>query len=155
MKKIIQKGRSRQRYDTDTAKIIAVYESGPPGSDDWWKETIYRKKTGEYFLYGEGGILTKYGHPPGNTEKEEHGKIIPLSAEKVFEWCSLHPSARGSQEILDISSDTEKKTVTFRLSGAARNIVADMAAEKGITKSEVIETMIFEKACKNRPNNTI
>jgi hypothetical protein len=45
-------------YDTDKAKRVG----GPwspagfgPGDFDWCEEALYRKRTGEYFLHGEGG----------------------------------------------------------------------------------------------------
>lgn len=57
MKKII----NGRKYDTETAKEIGYWSNGYPCSDfNHCEETLYLKKTGEYFLYGEGGALTEY-----------------------------------------------------------------------------------------------
>ena len=56
MKKII----NGRKYDTETAKEIGYWSNGYPCSDfNHCEETLYLKKTGEYFLYGEGGALTE------------------------------------------------------------------------------------------------
>ena len=49
MKKIINK----KLYDTSTATCIAEY-SGPARVSDFsfYRETLYRKRTGEYFIHG-------------------------------------------------------------------------------------------------------
>ena len=55
MKKII----NNKLYDTDTAKRLG-YDGGGDGFDSWTEE-LYKKRTGEYFIYGEGGARTRYG----------------------------------------------------------------------------------------------
>lgn len=57
MKKIINK----KLYDTSTATCIAEY-SGPARVSDFsfYRETLYRKRTGEYFIHGEGGARSRY-----------------------------------------------------------------------------------------------
>ena len=86
MKKII----NGRKYDTETAKEIACWNNGYLCSDfNYCKETLYLKKTGEYFLYGEGGALTQYsrsvfGGSIGGS------RIIPLTEESAKEWAMEH-----------------------------------------------------------------
>ena len=84
MKKII-KGK---KYDTGTAKKIGSWWNGISYRDfGYVTEDLYIKKTGEYFLYGEGGPSSKYakynsaggGYEGGNT-------ITPLSKEEAMKW---------------------------------------------------------------------
>lgn len=72
MKKIINK----KTYDTETAKPVCTYSYVFAGDFRKVTETLYRKKTGEYFLHGIGGPASKY---PKET-------IIPMasSAAEVF-----------------------------------------------------------------------
>ena len=57
MKKIID-GR---RYDTDTAKKLVNWDNGLPiNAFSYTEETLYQKRTGEYFLYGESGAAGRY-----------------------------------------------------------------------------------------------
>jgi len=56
MKKII----NGKKYDTETATKLGEDCRGYRGDIDFWSEELYRKKTGEFFLYGEGGARSQY-----------------------------------------------------------------------------------------------
>ena len=82
MKKII----TGKEYDTNTAKCVADWENGY-GHNDFIsvEEHLYRKKTGEFFLHGEGGAMTEYSESyAGNTCGSE--RIIPLTEDEAKEW---------------------------------------------------------------------
>lgn len=72
MKKIINK----KSYDTETAKVVCSYSYIFSGDFQRVTETLYRKKTGEFFLHGVGGPASKYSRE----------MIIPMvaSAAEVF-----------------------------------------------------------------------
>ena len=56
MQKIIR----GKKYDTDTAKEVCCYSNNLPFGDfDWIQETLYVKRTGEYFLHGKGVNMQK------------------------------------------------------------------------------------------------
>lgn len=82
MKKII----NGRKYDTETAKEIGYWSNGYPCSDfNHCEETLYLKKTGEYFLYGEGGALTQYARSVfGGTTGGS--KIIPMNEDRAKKW---------------------------------------------------------------------
>lgn len=83
MKKII----NGKLYDTETAEVIGEYTSRySVGNFKHFEETLYKKTTGEFFLYGEGGPASPY-----KELVEEHGatngeKIIPLSLDEAKKW---------------------------------------------------------------------
>ena len=86
MKKII----NGRKYDTETAKEVAYWNNGYPHSNfSHCEETLYLKKTGEFFLYGEGGALTEYSR---DTWSGSCGgsKIIPMTEEDAKEWAMEH-----------------------------------------------------------------
>lgn len=63
MKKII----NGKKYDTDTAKEVGYWNNGRLYNDFYYaEETLYKKKTGEFFLYCEGGAASNYSHKEGN-----------------------------------------------------------------------------------------
>lgn len=73
-------------YNTETAKLIGGQGNGL-GWNDFRNidEDLYQKKTGEFFLAGEGGALTKYA------EVTEHGScagsgIFPLTEDEARKW---------------------------------------------------------------------
>ena len=62
MKKII----NGRLYDTETAKELAAVDNGyGVGNAFYSKTALFQKKTGEYFIYGEGGPMTEYGDSVG------------------------------------------------------------------------------------------
>lgn len=76
-------------YDTEKAKRINEYTPyGIYSVTDlkWFKETLYRKRTGEFFLYGEGYAGSKYHFPCPAGGCEAGYKIIPLTFDEAKEW---------------------------------------------------------------------
>jgi hypothetical protein len=85
MKKII----NGKKYDTDTATKIYEYQNEYGYSDfRFIVETLYIKKTGEYFLHGKGGAMSKYCQPSGSNATCGGAEIIPLRGAEAFDWGS-------------------------------------------------------------------
>lgn len=91
MKKVI-KGKL---YDTDKAKLIGRYEYSARGWDLYYfEEKLYQKRTGEFFLYGEGGAGSKYCEPADGVGWWKGSKdIIPLNYKSAREWAEEHLDA--------------------------------------------------------------
>ncbi|MBO5389445.1 MAG: hypothetical protein J6A59_15185 [Lachnospiraceae bacterium] len=89
MKKII----NGKLYNTETANTVATYWNGFPGGDfEVVHETLYQKKTGEYFLYGKGGPMTQYAEQVcGGLAYGE--MIIPYTEDEAKEWAVVHMDA--------------------------------------------------------------
>lgn len=86
MKKII----NGKKYDTETASEIWCYWNGLSITDfHYKKERLYKKKTGEFFLYGEGGGLSGYARHYGDGWGFGE-KIIPLTENEAKEWAEEH-----------------------------------------------------------------
>lgn len=52
---------SGKRYNTETATLIGRRDSDLPRDDvEWVSEALYKKRGGEFFLFGSGGSLTRY-----------------------------------------------------------------------------------------------
>lgn len=80
MRRII-KGKA---YDTSKARFIAEYENMDyPSNFYYTSESLYQKKTGEYFLYCTGGQRSKYWFI----------QIIPLTVEETKEWVEEHANS--------------------------------------------------------------
>lgn len=95
MKKII----NGKKYDTTTANRIGYYNNGYPYTDfRWCEETLYRKSTGEYFLFGEGGAMSEYAKEL--FDKITHGsEITPIDEDYAREWCEKNLSVEMYEEI--------------------------------------------------------
>lgn len=140
MKKII----NGKRYDTETAKEVACASSYEGRTDfHWWEETLYRKQTGEFFIYGEGGPASRYAEPCGQNSWTEGSRLMPVSLEKAQKWAEEHLDADEYEEIFgEVEETGEKRTVTFSLPESAIERIARLATEQGCTKSEVIERLL-------------
>jgi hypothetical protein len=82
MKKII----AGAVYNTETAKELGKWRNGYRGSDfQRCEETLYRTKSGKYFLDGEGGPMSKYCVNRGNSTSGGE-EILPLTPQEAREW---------------------------------------------------------------------
>lgn len=82
MKKIID----GKKYDTQTAAKVGGWSNRYGYSDsNWCEEALYLKKTGEYFLEGEGGPMSSYAEHCGNSSSSG-SRIIPLSHAEAKSW---------------------------------------------------------------------
>lgn len=87
-----------KKYDTETAIEVASDSAYSSGDFYWYEESLYKKKTGEFFLAGKGGPLSKYaihnkdGYFSGS-------KITPLSEEEARAWGEENMSVSYFEEI--------------------------------------------------------
>lgn len=96
MKKII----NGKKYDTDTAKEVGYSNNGLLSTDiDYIEETLYQKKTGEFFLYGEGGARTEYADYRGEMSSCHGCKIVPLTVKEAKKWAEEYLTAEEYEEI--------------------------------------------------------
>lgn len=96
MKRII----NGKKYDTATAKEIGSASNGGGWRDfSHWEETLYRKKTGEFFLFGEGGPMTCYSVSCGQNSWSGGSAIRPLTEAEAKEWAERYLDVDDYEEI--------------------------------------------------------
>lgn len=87
MKKIID----GKMYNTETATEIHHFNNGLPYSDfNYLEESLYKKKTGEFFLAGNGGAMTKYAHHCADRTSCGGEGIFPLTEDRAKLWAEKH-----------------------------------------------------------------
>ena len=136
MKKII----GGKLYDTETAKEIGSKYHGE-GARDFrhYSETLYRKRTGEYFLYGEGGPMSRYAESIGQNQWSGSEKIIPMDYKAAQKWAEENMDADDYQEEFGTVSEGEERTVmSISLDAATADKIRKEAAEAGISVSALI-----------------
>jgi len=140
MKKIIR-GRV---YDTQTATLIAEDGNNLSKRDFCWvNEELYRKKTGEFFLYGEGGPETKYCTRYADGMRGEGEDIIPLSYEQAQELVEKHCSASFYEEIFGpIVEEEGKSAITMYLSNTLIAKIKRAAQIDGVQISAYVEHIL-------------
>ena len=87
-------------YDTKTAEVIGSFANTHDKRDfQYCSETLYRKHTGEFFLYGEGGPLSLYCEEVGRNEWGYGSSIIPMSEAAAKEWAEEHLTGEKYVEV--------------------------------------------------------
>ena len=144
MKKVI----NNKVYDTEKAKRCGEYEPSPYRSDfHWFCETLYQKKTGEFFLHGDGNAASKYSKSCGQNEWCGSEKIIPLTYEEAQSWAEKH---LDGEECISIFGEPEeeiegKRALNVQISESAYLTLKQEAAKRGITLGACVEGMIINR----------
>ena len=126
-----------KRYDTKTAVEVASYQFSYPTDFSWYKETLHRKNTGEFFLYGEGGASSKYKVNNGENRWASGEKITPFSLKEAMKWTEEHLESEKYEEIFgEVNEDGEmpnKSRVSIWLTDGQKK----QAQELGLTHVDV------------------
>ena len=135
MKKII----NGKLYDTTTAREVAgCYHGEGPRDFHHYSEKLYRKRTGEYFLAGEGGPMTHYAVSAGQNSWSGGEKIIPLTYSEATEWAEREMDADDYQAEFGQVSDGELAHLHISLPADVADRIRKAAAAEGISVSECI-----------------
>lgn len=90
MRKII----NGKMYNTETAEEIDWRENMTnPGDYGYYKETLYRKKTGEFFLRGKGNAASMYAEVQADRMRSPGEKIVPLAIKEAMVWVENYSDA--------------------------------------------------------------
>lgn len=139
MNKII----NNKRYDTETATYIAEISSRDQGvgpSDfNFWSETLYQKRNGEFFLYGEGGPMSKYSQPYETNGSQSGTKIIPLTFTQAKQWAEKAMDADEYETTFGpVEEDTDKHVMSLSVNESTYQIIKRIAVKNEISMSQVI-----------------
>lgn len=137
--KIIKNGKV---YDTSTARLVAAHAQGYGRDSGKYTEQLYRKRTGEYFLSGEGGPGSKYAEQFGGGWISG-SRIIPLSYEQARQWAEEHLDADEYEaEFGAVAEDDSRTTLTLSVTGSAAEAARRAASRAGVSLSAYIEQLI-------------
>ena len=140
MKKII----GGKVYDTKTAKEMGTYANYGSWRDfNHLEETLYRKKTGEFFLYGEGGPATRYAEPEGQNSWSGGSRIMPMTYDEAKEWAEKHLDADEYEEIFGtIEESDDKIQVAIYVNSAKWEAAKREAQKRGVGISDYIDSLL-------------
>lgn len=136
MKKII----NGKLYNTETAQEVSSYST----NDSWRdfshvEETLYKKRTGEYFLFGEGGPASKYARRVESNSWSSGSAIIPLSYDDAKQWAEDHMDADDyMKEFGPVTEDDSRVSLNLSLPVSIVETIRREAKQKGISVSEYV-----------------
>lgn len=126
MKKII----NGKRYDTETAEEIGFWRTDRSVTDfSYCEETLYRKRTGEFFLYGEGGPSSPYSHAAYDMMGSGEA-IVPLTEDEAKTWAEQKLDADTYEALFPVDDED----VASMESGAR---LASYRAQAGLSQSDL------------------
>ena len=139
MKKVI----NGKMYNTETADLLATWDNGRWGNFDVLEEKLFRKRNGEFFLYGYGGPKSVYAQPDGDGWVSSGHEIILLSEKEAREWAEEHLNGDEYEEIFGIVEEDESQaTITISISANAMERGQRAAAKRGISLPALIEKLL-------------
>ena len=142
MKRII----NQKRYNTEKAEKVGEYWNGLSKSDfGHITETLYRKRTGEFFLHGVGGANTKYAKAVGTNCWQGDERLMPLEFETARKWAEKHLDADQYEEIFGaVTEDDSRKVVTLSLTMTAIEKLKKATSKLGMTQSDIVDMLIMK-----------
>lgn len=140
MKKII----NNKVYDSEKATRVGDWDNGLLYSDfGYVSETLFRKRTGEYFLLGDGGAMSKYAVHGGGNSWGGGTKIIPLTYANAKEWAEAHLSAETYEsEFGAVAEDDSLTTLSISIRSDVAETLRRKAKEHGLSLSKYVESLI-------------
>lgn len=140
MKKVI----NGKRYNTESAQFCGSHEYGYPGDLNHISEELYQKRTGEFFLHGEGGANSKYREEISMNSWSGGETIIPLTDDEAKEWAEKYLDGDDYEKIFTIEEPEEngKKIQSFSLSGDVIAKLTKLSREHKASRSQIIEELV-------------
>lgn len=131
-------------YDTSTAQEMASYSNGGGWRDfRHYEETLYRKKTGEFFLFGEGGPMTQYAERVDLNSWGSGSRIMPMSWQEAAAWAEEHLDGDEYEKIFgEVDEDETKIMTTMRLSASTVETLKRRAGAEGKGIAELAEELL-------------
>ena len=129
-------------YDTETAREIGGASHYGKSDYKWYEETLYRKKTGEYFLYGEGHAASPYRERVGDMWGPGSA-IKPLSFDEAREWVEANMSGDEYEAIFGaISDDGTDCLISAVVKASSRDRLRREAEKSGRSIGEILDALI-------------
>jgi hypothetical protein len=85
-----------RRYDTEKAHLVGEYDNMGRGVDSvddfrFWQAALYRTpKSGQYFIAGFGGPMSRFAQSAGSNRWEGGWDLIPMTRQEALEWAEVY-----------------------------------------------------------------
>jgi len=121
MKRVI-KGK---RYDTDKATLVGEHASGEPMDPEYMRETLYRKRGGEYFVRVQGPYLCDM--------------LVPLSHKEATTWVADN---MGRAAYMEEFAAQGLKTINVTVTLDCKRMLDRIANDVHVSRGKVVEDLI-------------
>lgn len=141
MKKII----NGKMYNSETARYVGSYSWSNSGDFSYFEETLYCKRTGEYFIYGHGGAMSKYAQSEGQNSWSGGEDISPMTYKNARQWAEDHldPDVY-EKEFGEIEEDDTNTVMAISLPASVADKIRKEAQIHGISISGLIKERFMD-----------
>lgn len=139
MKKIID----GKAYDSDTAKVVAAHVVDTSSDkEEWVTEKLLVKRTGEYFLYGCGGSLTRYAVADGMGWKAGE-RITPCTKEYAMSWAEPYMTKEEyEEEFITEHIKSASDILHVKLTPEMVDKIKELAKKKNVSVTKFISDIV-------------
>ena len=137
MRKVI----NGKAYDTDKAQLVCWSDNGLERKDfGYLSESLYRKRTGEYFLHCEGGASTRYAERDALGGWMMGEAVEPLSWEAARSWAegNLDAAAYEAEFGEADEGDSDEVVLSVRVPAWVKSAIDRESARTGETRGQVV-----------------
>lgn len=133
-----------KKYDTATAKEVGSVSHGSRRDYGWYQETLYRKKTGEYFLHGEGHAASPYKERNEAMNMWGPGSAIrPMTFDEARAWAEENLSGDEYEEIFgEIADDDTECLISAIVKASSRERLRRTMEQTGKTAGQILDELI-------------
>ena len=136
-----------KRYNTETAKLVGTLEANEPENSDFWeKEELYQKRSGEFFLIGQGGAQTQYARFSMSGESKPGIELRPIEPEEASDWAEEHLTADEYETLFGpVAEDGSRGRITLTLLNSTIDTVRREAQRRKMNFNEYLEKLIAQQ----------
>lgn len=128
-------------YDTVKATAIVNWSYGYVNDFNHVSETLFRKRTGEYFLHGRGGAMSRYAQSCGQNQWSGGEAIVPMTYEEARAWMEEHATAENYEREFGVPDEGSEHDLHVIVSEAAWQTISRTAASECTTVRAIIERL--------------
>lgn len=133
-----------RRYNTETATKVAEWENMDNVTDPhWYKEDLFRKKNGEFFIHGVGGPASKYSKATGMNSWSGDEKIVPITYDEAKEWAE-RLEEKDYDKLFGDPEGGSRKLTNFTLDPLTVAKLKRAAGNSGKSMSEIISELVLK-----------
>lgn len=136
-----------KRYNTETAKLVGTWEANEPENSDFCeKEELYQKRSGEFFLIGQGGAQTQYARFSMGGESKPGIELRPIEPEEASDWAEEHLTADEYEALFGpVAEDGSRGRITLTLLNSTIDTVRREAQRRKMNFNEYLEKLIAQQ----------
>lgn len=136
-----------KRYNTESAKLVGTWEANEPENSDFWeKEELYQKRSGEFFLIGQGGAQTQYARFSMGGESKPGVELRPIEPEEASDWAEEHLTADEYEALFGpVAEDGSRGRITLTLLNSTIETVRREAQRRKMNFNEYLEKLIAQQ----------